>query len=236
MAQVDSENSIAMPIAPTSGAGLAKQQRDREKTQKRLAKLRAKASDEIERLLSFLDASDPYAATELEDSIDDEACDTNELEPSLGWTSTEAKSGRVASPADVDREGDAREDDEPSLGSVGSYTGDQCQWADAGRDDREGDDADNPDGEEVNEDGDGSPDNEPSVGWTVDGLIQNTSAQLCDIEEGTAPAEPQGRTAIDRERLTVENTYRRFLRGLPADQAERVRHRARRGTDVIVVR
>ena len=41
------------PILPD---GLIKQQREREKTLKRVAKLRKKAADEIERLLAFLDA------------------------------------------------------------------------------------------------------------------------------------------------------------------------------------
>jgi hypothetical protein len=43
MAQVDSENSTAMPARPagaTNPAGLARQQRDREKALRRVAKLR----------------------------------------------------------------------------------------------------------------------------------------------------------------------------------------------------
>jgi hypothetical protein len=87
MAQVDSENSTAMPVRPAGAiisTGLVKQQRQRERALKRLAKLRTKASAEIERLIAFLDASDPYAATELEDAIDDEPHDSDELEPALG--------------------------------------------------------------------------------------------------------------------------------------------------------
>jgi hypothetical protein len=77
--------------------------------QRRLARLRRKASDEIERLLEFLDASDPYAATEIEIAIDDGPCDTDELE------------------ADHDH-GEA--DYEPSLGSVdGPERGGQVRWA-----------------------------------------------------------------------------------------------------------
>jgi hypothetical protein len=83
MAQVDSEHSTAMPALPAGSlipSGLAKQQRDREKALRRVAKLRQKAADEIERLLAFLDASDPYASTELEDGIDDGPIDDNELD------------------------------------------------------------------------------------------------------------------------------------------------------------
>lgn len=89
--------SMFPPVARLAYAsippGLARQERERERALRRLAKLREKASAEIERLIAFLDASDPYAATELEDQIDDHPCDDRELdyddsdrEPSLGWT------------------------------------------------------------------------------------------------------------------------------------------------------
>lgn len=72
-------------------SGLARQKRDRQKALRRLARLRDRATAEIERLIAFLDASDPYASTELEDQVDDHPCDDNELdrddsddEPSLG--------------------------------------------------------------------------------------------------------------------------------------------------------
>jgi hypothetical protein len=81
----------AHPAGATITAGLARQQRQREKALKRLARLRQKASEEIERLIAFLDASDTYVTTELERAIDDGPCDTDELEieegndePSLG--------------------------------------------------------------------------------------------------------------------------------------------------------
>ena len=45
-----------------------------------VARLRKEASAEIQRLLDFMDASDPYASTELEDQADDGPCDDNELD------------------------------------------------------------------------------------------------------------------------------------------------------------
>lgn len=66
--------TLARPMFPPAAGlpyasippGLARQEREREKALRRLAKLRAKAFDEIERLIAFLDASDPYVMTELE--------------------------------------------------------------------------------------------------------------------------------------------------------------------------
>jgi hypothetical protein len=57
-------NTSAIPSEPsqkTLAARLAKQAEQRERALNRLRKLRTKAADEIERLLGFLDASDPYA-------------------------------------------------------------------------------------------------------------------------------------------------------------------------------
>ena len=47
-----------------------------------LADLRTRAADEIDRLIAFLDASDAYVMTELEDEPDLE--DVGDSEPSLG--------------------------------------------------------------------------------------------------------------------------------------------------------
>ena len=47
--------------------GLAIQQRDREMALLTVARLRKEASAEIERLLDFLDACDPYVTNELEE-------------------------------------------------------------------------------------------------------------------------------------------------------------------------
>jgi hypothetical protein len=81
----------ARPAGATITPGLARQQRERDKAIRRLFRLRQKAAAEIEKLIAFLDASDPYVASELEHAIDDGPCDTDELEieegndePSLG--------------------------------------------------------------------------------------------------------------------------------------------------------
>jgi hypothetical protein len=102
---------------------VARQQRDREKALRQVAKLRQKASAEIERLIAFLDASDPYAATEFEEQVDDGPCDDNEL--------------------DGPEHGEDEESDppEPSLGSVGDMHFDQTRWAAGNRRDLEQDDA-----------------------------------------------------------------------------------------------
>ncbi|KYH01702.1 hypothetical protein [Bradyrhizobium sp. DOA1] len=83
MAQVDSESSTvasARPAGASFPTGLARQQRRRRKALKTLSQLREEASAEIDRLIAFLDASDAYVATELEEQVDDQPCDWDELE------------------------------------------------------------------------------------------------------------------------------------------------------------
>jgi hypothetical protein len=101
-----------MPARPAGAViSLSLAQRDREKALRRVAKLRQRASAEIERLIAFLHASDPYAATELEEQIDDEPCDDNELDGPENGEDEES-----APP-------------EPSLGSVGEQHIVQTGWA-----------------------------------------------------------------------------------------------------------
>ena len=116
----------AQPAGATNPAGLVRQQRDRKRALRRVAKLRKRASDEIDRLLAFLDASDPYAATEMEDAVDDHPCDTDELEPSLCGIHVGQKN-LSADDLDLELEHDGREpgendedgaDNEPSLCGV----------------------------------------------------------------------------------------------------------------------
>ncbi|WP_256807783.1 hypothetical protein [Bradyrhizobium sp. Bra64] len=149
-------SSTGQPVAVVESitAGLAAQQRAREKALLRLARLRKKAMAEIERLISFLDQSDPYVMTEAEPDDD---------EPSLGFQ--EAFPGRGAGGAGDDRELDlgtfdrlinqepaARRfdqgeeldtaDAEPSLGSCNGWGGDpvsQERWACGSQSDREDD-------------------------------------------------------------------------------------------------
>ncbi|AND89810.1 hypothetical protein [Bradyrhizobium diazoefficiens] len=89
-----------------------------------LARLRKEAAAEITRLIAFLDASDPYVMTELEDECEDEGAQCE----------------------DEGAEHDGREPDvdaEPSLGSCdpSMWGGDQTRWASGGRRDLESDPA-----------------------------------------------------------------------------------------------
>src|SRR5260370_20874594 len=153
MAQVDSENSTAMPAGlrvPQDMliARLARQARKRERALARLRELRTRASDEIDRLLEFLDASD--LDPDLEETADDE--------PSLGWTIAVPQGAHCGGIDDLEQEDGNDEPDadgEPSLGSVGDMHFNQERWASGGRRDLE----DEHDGSEPGED------DEPALGW-----------------------------------------------------------------------
>lgn len=95
--------------------GLAAQQQEREKSILSLRRLRKEASAEIHRLIAFLDASDPYVQTELEEENERE--EVGDDEPSLGSFDRmvdQTKSYRLGS-FDVDAEQDDcdREDADP---------------------------------------------------------------------------------------------------------------------------
>lgn len=186
MSQVDSENSITAPARPAGAieSGLAIQQREREKALRRLSRLREKASLEVDRLLAFLDQSDPYVMTELEEQQDPE--------PSLGWLSDGRASPFVEDLELDDSDDEDNGDGEPSLGSIErhpscygadgrSWTGDQAAWADGGTKDLE----DEHDGAEPPED------DEPSLGWTTSGVLGDLNDREqddCDREDDD-PAE-----------------------------------------------
>src|SRR3954451_14695330 len=96
------ENIRELPAESTRAilSGLGIQARERTRALSDLARLRKEASAEITRLIAFLDESDPYVMTELEDACEDEAAqcdggggeegcedegaDTSDREPSLG--------------------------------------------------------------------------------------------------------------------------------------------------------
>ena len=152
--------------------GLAIQQRERETALQEVARLRKEASAEIERLLAFLDASDPYAPTELEENGD---------EADAAYPEGGRQYGRLSPNEDDEDTGDA----EPSLGSSGhgqagsiSYI---CKPISDGFQmvyDCEGDEHD---GAEP-DDGDDEPSagfdaGEPSLGWTVDGCTTGGTGQ-----------------------------------------------------------
>lgn len=138
------------PISTSRLQNIHEQEAARQEALRTVALLRRQARDEIEKLIAFLDASDGYTTTELEEAVDDTGCDE-----------------------DTDREG--------SLGSSNAV--DQTRWLNAGSHDLDAEDEH--DGAEPDDEGDGDPDHEPSLGWTTDGVIQNTSEQLCDVEAWT---------------------------------------------------
>lgn len=93
-------------------------------------------------------------------------------------------------------------------------------------DDREGDPADSP--EEVNEDGDGNPDNEPSLGWGVDGEKGNESGDDRELQDH-ARIPPKRRRKKLAKTVTVEDRGyggRKIIRNLTEGQtvalAERI--------------
>lgn len=136
-------------------SGLAVQQRERLASLKSLAKMRKEASDEIQRLLDFLDASDPYVMTELEQNDDDLPQLEGDEEHSLGSLDpiNQDRWAHAGCPLEGDLELDDC-DDEPSLGAPEdhpngfrdasdlSYGRSQERWARGGFDDREADDSD----------------------------------------------------------------------------------------------
>lgn len=125
-------------------ANLVAQERNRRKAISTLRRLRRKARDEISRLIQFLDQSDPYVMTELED--DDEREDGGDAEPSLGSfdrITDQEKSNRQVSTWCLPPGSDLEHDDcdrEPSLGSL-DHNHSQERWAAGSRRDLEGDSA-----------------------------------------------------------------------------------------------
>ena len=135
-----------------------------------IGRLRKEARDEINRLIGFLDKTDDYVSRELEDDGDQ------------GDASYREGLQRMSEHPMEDDE-DAG-DDEPSLGSSGHYHGGPISYSfhpiSDGHElilDCEGDEHD---GAEDDQEGDDSPDNEPSLGWTIDGAVGNRD----DREEG----------------------------------------------------
>lgn len=174
--------TIAERPARVAGAisrQLATQERRAAKARQRVQKLREKASAEIERLIAFLDQTDGYSTTELEEAVDDRGCDDRELEMTLSGVHAHHVPCTIN-----DENGELEEDreDEPSLGSVEGRAdrrmGYQEQWAQGHDNDCEIDDSDYEDTcdrEDVCEDEgaehDGAEpdeDAEPSLGWTCD--------------------------------------------------------------------
>jgi hypothetical protein len=115
-------------------ANLIAQQQGRRDAITTLQKLRREAREEITRLIQFLDQSDLYVMTELED--DDER-EQEEREPSLGSVDRAINQTRWAAGCTDDAEQD-NADAEPSLGSLDHYHS-QERWAAGDRLDMEED-------------------------------------------------------------------------------------------------
>lgn len=124
---VELRPGLAYAIPPA----LAIQEQARETALHDLARLRKEASAEIERLIAFLDASDPYVMTELEEQ--DECEEGGDTEPSLGSfdrVTNQEKSYRVVSawclPPGCELEADDcdAEDSDPAEASEVSGIGD----------------------------------------------------------------------------------------------------------------
>jgi hypothetical protein len=215
------------PLEALSG-GLAEQQAARLESLEALARLRREARDEILKLIQFLDQSDPYAMTELEE--DDDREPLGDEEPSLGSFDqvTNQEKSYLTDYCEVDAELDTA-DDEPSLGSAAEHERDnQERWAEGNRDDREGDEHDGREPED--EGGEAVHENdEPSLGWTDEEAARGRTyagsmgPNRVDLEEGQPARHPQQRTVMDRPQVSVECSYRRFLRGLTDDQRAAVR-------------
>jgi hypothetical protein len=158
MAQVDSENSTAVPAKPIAEA--AENPADAlyfptdttpEELFQRIGNLRKEARDEINRLIGFLDKTDDYVSRELEDSIDDnphdEETDDNEedseeadpAEYSLGSLDHQLDQSCLSDGLgkDLEDEHDGAEPDEDGEPSLGSFEGHDDQvpfrdWANVG--------------------------------------------------------------------------------------------------------
>lgn len=164
MVQADSVHSTQSETASKT-EGLLVQERKRREAIETLARLRKEASAEIDRLLGFLDASDPFHE-EREDAVDDNPCCDNELD----------------GPENIEDE--ISDPDEPSLGSINDTHGsrDQTSWGYSAKQDLEADSSDDEPslcGVTVETYGDGrdlegdDSDQEPSLGWTIDGATGN---------------------------------------------------------------
>jgi hypothetical protein len=124
-------------------SGLAQQEVVRVQSVQTLCQLRREARDEISRRIQFLDASDEYDMTELEEEAGLE--EGGDSEPSLGSfdrMTNQEKSYRFGA-CHVDAEVHTA-DDEPSLGaSEHHHPGSQSYWGCDRSDDREDDAGDN---------------------------------------------------------------------------------------------
>ena len=189
MAQVDSENSTVMP-AGGGGALYRRTDIPPEIFFQALGRVRRAASDEIERLIAWLDST---IDVDEDSAVDDGPCDGDDFEPSLG--SFDRMSNQIRAwqggICDIDAELDKCDDeesDEPEDGadsepSLGSTTDGLYLGPDPGTIDCEGDEHD---GREPDDEGDDWEDREPSLGWP-ERMVQGISHGDCNDYETTGP-------------------------------------------------
>lgn len=154
---------------------LAIQEQARQEALLTVRRLRKEARDEIDRLISFLDASDDYSTDEREEAVDDVPCDDSELEYSFSGVTADGHNLPGHSEDELEADIGSREaDDEYSLGSRNpTENGSQEGWAFG----LGGDLEDEHDGAEPDGDAEGDrADDEPSLGWTVDGCFFGMSS------------------------------------------------------------
>ena len=215
---------------------IAVQERKQQKALQDLAKLRKEASAEIDRLISFLDASDAYVTTELEDQVDDGPIDDAELEPSFCGVTAEGigiPCGVQGDELEADYGNGLTTDDEPSLGSsedhpngYADWGGSRSQedWSSGSRDDLEhehdGREPEDEGGEAVHED------DEPSLGWPEgiaqgSGLWGGCSDRELAAEPDAKAARARGRSSSPGVRIEY-GVVRSRLVGLTASQQRRM--------------
>jgi hypothetical protein len=173
-----------------------------------IGRLRKEARDEIDRLIRFLDKTDDYVSRELEESADDCPQREDEDEPSLGSLSAITDQTRWAAEdhgeIDAEEEHDGREEDDP------------------------GEESDH--GEEDDHGGDGArEDDEPSLGWTIDGVAGNQSGADRELQDH-APVQPQRRTRLGKGVHAAPNyCHGSRVLGLTADQQAQFNEKRRAG-------
>ena len=175
-----------------------------------IGRLRKDARDEIERLLNFLDETDNHMEREP---------DGDELDASY----PEGGARGLENPNEDDED---TADDEPSLGSSGHGEPGPISYAvhpiSDGSQMIYDCEAEHDGAEPEDEGGDGAnEDDEPSLGWTVDGCITNTPAADCDYEPGISARPPQNRTSVPANVAEETGFIDRIRKGFAVKRTDR---------------
>lgn len=183
-----------------------------------MGKLRRAAMDEIERLLAFLDSTEPDADLE----------ENGDREPPLGWTDMEARYGALSAPAGEDEDG---ADAEPSLGfATGGWMPEHQRQegrafhlsADGGQDLE-----DEHCGAEPEDDSEPDVDSEPSLGWT-DNPKQGSAAWLAnhlgatDLEQGVGPVRKKRPASLTGGKVVQGRSLQALLPTISMKECSRI--------------